>query len=296
VRGDPQGAALDAYFASVVTQLQDAVLERDAELLAVLLATHDRGFAPDWARPLLDQFRQLRRTLAFELQAEREAELAVVGEPPSIGETVPLRLRLATSSEPGIVVPGAAGGSAAARILATVTVDDLDCYGGRSRSEFSEILAVPADVAFDDGGRLELVFGIPPLPAEGCEREIGVACDLLPGTLLVDGRPVPNQRTRLGEIRLTAFPRGIDGVRAHPYTHLRNGLESGDPRHFDNVFLAARLMDEEFREDAIQTAIRHVRVGRPEVARVAMAALRELSGVRISVEDRDGWLAWSQTR
>lgn len=288
----PNARAVDAYYVSVVSQLQDALLERDPELLGALIAMHDRAGAPDWARERIAQFRWLVRGLRFELHAEAATTLELSGETPALGEAMAFRLRLGEAGEPGITVPGLDRGDAHARVLVSVVVQDEDCYGGRTRREFSEILPVEHTVRFDDGDELDLPFGLPELAPEGCYREVDVTCDLLPGQVLVDGEVVPGQRARLGRVRVPLFPRGIDSVRENPYTHLSRALELGDPKHFDNVFLAARLMDDGFRDDAVRKLIQRLRVGRADVGRVCMAALRELTGEPISVEDRDGWLQW----
>jgi hypothetical protein len=50
------------------------------------------------------------------------------------------------------------------------------------------------------------------------------------------------------------------------------------------------------RETAIALLLDQVRFGRADQARVAMAALRRLTGESLLVGDREAWLAWSQTR
>jgi hypothetical protein len=85
---------------------------------------------------------------------------------------------------------------------------------------------------------------------------------------------------------------GIESVRENPYANRRNALELADPQHFDNVFLAARLMKPDFREDAIAKLFEHLRVRRPSVARACTAVLGELTREPTAVGDRDAWLAW----
>src|SRR5690606_1265533 len=101
--GDPHLQVLDAYYASVVTQLRDAVLERQPERLAELLATHDRPFAPEWAKAQLAMFHPLVRVLEFEAHAARSASLSVVGETPPLGALVPLALRVPELRVHGLV-------------------------------------------------------------------------------------------------------------------------------------------------------------------------------------------------
>jgi hypothetical protein len=272
------------------------VLEREPELVEALLATHDRDVAPDWAKAQMREFRRVVRGLRFELHAEANAQLAIFGNAPPLGATVPMRLSLQSAGGRGITIPGADGRRAATRVAVEVVVRDDDCVGGGSRREFGEILVVPRSVNFDAGDTLQLDFAMPALVPEGCHRRVTVTCDLLPGTVLVDGRVLPSRSVRLGSRTFELFPAGIESVRENPYAHLRTALELADPQHFDNVFLAARLMKPDFREDAIAKLIEHLRVGRPVLTRVCTAALRELTSEQIAVGDRDGWLAWWQGR
>lgn len=291
----PGGAAADAYYQSVVQQLQDAVLERDPDQLAGLLATHDRDIAPAWAKPVMERFRGLVLPLRFERHAEANAVLEVVGGVPSLGRVVPMRLRVPAYAGAAFLLPGEDRRRVApTRVLVEVTTVDLDCFGGRFEREFTDLLPLEVSVDMEQGEALDVAFALPALEIEGCARMVDVHCSLVPGTAFVDGDPVPIQRVDLADLAFDLLPQGIEGVQEHPYTHLRNGLESSDVRHLDNVFLAALFMPAAFREAAIERCVEQVRNGRPVVARAAMAALRELTGRPISVEDRDGWLAWAQ--
>jgi hypothetical protein len=292
----PGGAAADAYYQSIVQQLQDAVLERDPDLLAGLLATHDRDVAPAWAKPVLERFRGLVLPLRFERHAAATAALEVVGGVPPLGRVVPMRLRVPPVPGMAFVLPGEERRRVApTRVLIEVTTVDLDCFGGRFEREFTDLLPLEDSVDMGEGEALDVAFALPALEIEGCARMVDVRCSLVPGTAFVDGEPVPIQSVELATLSFDLLPQGIEGVRTHPYTHLRNGLDSGDVRHLDNVFLAALFMPASFREAAIERCVEQVRNGRPVVARAAMAALREMTGRPISVDDRDGWLAWAQT-
>ena len=293
----PTVPAADSYYQSVVQQLQDAVLERNPDLLAGLLATHDRDIAPEWAKPVMERFRALVTPLRFERHAAATAELEVVGGVPPLGSVVPMRLRVPAYPGAGLVLPGEDRRRVAAtRVLVEVLTVDLDCFGGRFEREFTDLLPVAKSVEMDRGEALEVPFALPELRLEGCARLVEVRCSLVPGSALLDGEPAPLQAVALADVSFELLPRGIEGLVAHPYTHLRNGLESSDARHLDNVFLAARAMPASLREAAIERCVEQVRNGRPVVARAAMAALRELTGRTISLEDRDGWLAWAQAR
>ena len=54
----PSTAPVDAYYESVVGQMQQAVAERDVARLRALIGAHDDGRAPAWARARMRDFRE----------------------------------------------------------------------------------------------------------------------------------------------------------------------------------------------------------------------------------------------
>ena len=64
---DPKNRATTAFYASVLSQMHEALVDRDLELLRGVLATHDRASAPDWVRAQLSRYRSLAAGLEFEL-------------------------------------------------------------------------------------------------------------------------------------------------------------------------------------------------------------------------------------
>jgi len=69
-------------------------------------------------------------------------------------------------------------------------------------------------------------------------------------------------------------------------------LRSNETKHLDHVYLAAHLMPAEHRRAAAELLIERVRLGDRVQARACMAALAELTGAAISVDDRRAWLRW----
>ena len=83
---------------------------------------------------------------------------------------------------------------------------------------------------------------------------------------------------------------------ARPRPHVEQAIRLGDEGHFQHVFLAALFCTGPDRETAIGLLVDQVRLGTQAQSIVAMAALRAVTGVKHSVADREGWLAWWQLR
>lgn len=293
--GDAGGGPLDDYYRSIVAQLQESVVERNPDRVDALLATHDRTVAPDWAADAMASFRRLSAVLRSEAWCEEHAEIVMRSAPPALGEAVPLALRIPPGGAAGVSFPGLGERIAPARFSIGVRFVDRDCRGSRSESGAQDLLALAATVELAAVG-LDLPFDVPAIPPSGCERELVVTCELLPGARLLDGEAVPGQRSLLASARFALHPRGIERVHAAPLATLRAAIASRDPRHFDHVWLASRAMPAADRLAADEALIGALRLGPPDLAVVAAACLREASGAPIAPSDRDGWLAWWHAR
>jgi hypothetical protein len=104
------------------------------------------------------------------------------------------------------------------------------------------------------------------------------------------------QNDLIARTQLTQYPAGFEPIRAQPLATLRAGIRLGDPAHFVHVFLAATFAPATDRAAVLDLLVQWVRFGREDQARVAMAALREVTQEPIAVGDRDGWLAWWSRR
>jgi hypothetical protein len=292
---DPKDRAAVAFYTNVLTQVHEAFVDRDLELLRGVLATHDRASAPDWVRAQLSRYRTLAAGLEFELHVEEVAELAQEA-PAALGESVGFEFRVPTSPRPDVSIPGSGGegGLGPVRFLVRCEVEDFDCLGGRSRRAFSELLELPESEDFSSRDGLVMPFEIDGADAEGAYRRLRVEVDMMPGAILIGGVPVPIHRVACADAELALYPRGVELIRDNPYTNLREGLRSGDPAHFNHVFLAAHFMTDEFREDAVRQLIGHLRLGRPEQQQVIMASLSVLVGEEFRL--REDWLRWWQRR
>ncbi len=294
---DPQVRALNAYYADVVAQLQATLADRELDRLRILLATHDRPNAPEWARQQIARFRVLGEGLQFELHAAQSTVLRAVADPlPPVGAPLEVELVLDGSPVPGIVVPGTDDFAEPARLLVTWRVVDENAFGDRFTRKFDQVVALPDSVDFDRGESFRFRHEVPGLTPEGARRQVDVFIDLAPGRLRLDGDPLPNTRVRLGHRTFEMWPEGVEVVRRNPYTNLREAIVKGEPEVYDHILVAAHLMDEEFVEDAIARSIEGVRNGVPSLARVCGHALQVLTGAEITADDRAGWLRWWQAR
>lgn len=293
------------YYQSILMQMQDAVLERHPERLQSLCDQNDRASAPFWASEQIGRFRRIARILnALEFIAahatidDREAQAS----PVAIGQRMPLVFAMPASAGSALeraklqgVSLRSGGGKAAARFQVQVEVVDRDSLGGRLKRSFGQILPLPEDVDLATES-LRMPFDVDALAPEGVLREVDVRIDLLPGNVLVDGESLPNVRALCARRRFELLPRGHEIIREAPLRTLRNALRSVDPRHADNLFLAAHFMPESDRPAAEAALIERVRLGAHVQARAAMAALAVLSDEPISVEDREAWLLWWRDR
>lgn len=295
-RDTESGRAVDAYYASVLAQLRDASLERDAERVRDLLAAHDRPTAPTWARASLQRFRGVARGLEIEQHLLAAGRVDLIEPDVAIGEVVALEFRVPPLTR-GELPPGGLGfpDESPLRLVVHCVAEDRDVFGGTSRRSFSDVV-VAASGAVDLADEFVVAFRVDALPAEGVIRRLVVRLDVAPGALRIGDAVVPLRGGRCASRELELYPRGVESVRASPYTSLRNGLASGDPAHFAHVHLAARFMPAELREDASRLLIQTVRLGRADACRVATTALSIMTGEPHSIADRDAWLRWWSRR
>ena len=119
---------------------------------------------------------------------------------------------------------------------------------------------------------------------------------LLPGFVQMEGQRAPVRSVRLVRTRVQQWPRGYLPIRDKPLIALQAAMQIGDAPHFPHVWLAATFASPAEREKAAAMLIDWVRLGRPDQAIVAMASLRACGAAQIQIGDRDGWLAWWQSR
>lgn len=299
--GGEQEAARDQFYSSILGQMNEAVVDRDASRLGQLLAQHDEPRAPSWAKKKFDRFRELLGALAFYSHAAETGDVRpavadavqLEGGPwrvDRLGEAVPVRFRLDAGSHGAVRMLGR--GRTAFRF--TFTLTDHDVAGGRTDRVLQEIVRLDRSLRLgtaDDGLVLETV--IPAARLRGVRRDVRVEVELLPGLLEIDGERVPAQRVRCATARVELYPQGTAAVRAQPLRTLRAAIRrGGDEGVFPHVALATFYMPAVDREAAVDELIGWLRVSNRDQVRVATAALRAVTGVGLPLDERERWLAW----
>ncbi|MEM7202137.1 MAG: hypothetical protein AAF628_17850 [Planctomycetota bacterium] len=280
---------VDRYYASIVQQLHEAVTERDVEQARTLLAQHDRKDAPVWVRERMGGFRAAVRGLEFAAFVVGATRVGPRVAPGAVGAPLDLAVELVGAPTED-AAPAAASGVLA--FWAHVELRDTDAFGSRTRHATSQILRVPADHQWGPASVVSLPFRVD-VPGLGVvRRELRVDVELLPGLVRIGDASCPVPRLPAATHASTHFPRGVDPIREQPLRTLRNALQRGTSRYFGHLFLAASFMPATDRHEAADALIDWVRLGNRVRARVAMGCLRELTGVDLSVEDREGWLRW----
>ena len=282
------------YYLSIFEQMQEALGDRDLPRLRGLLRAHDGKQAPSWAVEGIDRFFTASLGLEFEAHAAAHSGIEVSGDVGPIGAPVRYEFRLDLPPDRDVVLdhPEIEG----LNFLATLEVKDHDAYGGLTSHRASRILQLLARETRHAPLRTEALFAATFDEANAVVRELRATVELLPGTVLIDGRAAPVQRAELVESELFLYPDGVTAIQDDPLRTLRNAIALGDVEHHPHQYLAARFMPESDRAEAMEMLIERVRLGDPGQARVAMAALAVMTSVDLPVGDRDGWLAWWKGR
>lgn len=286
--------AVDAYFGSVIEQMQEAAQEGDLARLLGLLAAHDDERAPSWARQRFAAYRDVGRALAFEARLPELTEIELQSAERALGAPLRFVVRMRGPDDADVQL-APVGNAFATNVLVSIAMVDHDCLGTRAERRSSVVLQPDSRVRLR-AEPMVLPFMVAAEHGGASVRKLQLRAELLPGRIEIDGRGVPNRRVLLAEHALELFPAGVEPIREQPLRTLRNALQLGDAPHFPHVFLATWLMPAQDRDSAIELLVQRVRLGRPDQARCAMAALGVLTGERLTVEDRDGWLRWWQAR
>ncbi|MEZ5965285.1 MAG: hypothetical protein R3F56_15740 [Planctomycetota bacterium] len=286
----------DFYYQSVVTQLQQAWIDRDRAYLARLLDTHDRADAPPWAQERMQVFRNILTVMDFEETVRDRGRLDLPEPLPALGE--PLRLTMRLGPLPGVAVRLLGGDDPArARFILVFRLVDRDAFGDEVANSNNLVLDLSAPVDFAAGQAVEVPVAVD-VPSQGSIlRRVELEVFWMPGHVEIDGINLPNRKVRCAVGQCELLPRGIDKVEAQPRVVLEAALRLGDAAHFPHVYLAARELaragSDADRETATAKLVDRVRLGSSVQARSAMAALGLLhpDAVRAAA-DRTAWLQW----
>lgn len=292
----------------VLRRLEQAVAERDLDEVVRLLDSYERTNLPDWVRARLGGYRAISHGLAFQRHAATTSTLqlvaaggdgvvapaVVLAATPAIGE--PLRLEFALPASPVSTRLGSSDDADPIGFFVAVSVEDVYVDGGTGLQKRQSFVWVPATVELAGDVVLRLPIGLELPAGDAVQRSVHVRIDLLPGYVQTAGVRAPVQRTTLTAASFTQWPRGYESIAKAPLVTLREAIRLGDEGHFQHVFLAALFCSGPDRDVAIGLLVDQVRLGTQAQSIVAMAALRAVTGVKHSVADREGWLAWWQLR
>ena len=297
---------LQEFYDGVYLRLNEAHQEQDLALMQALLANYEREDVSEAIAQRLAGFRALAMGLEFELHAVAQARLRAAvpaGEDPvDDGQEPAASEEIGKVSHYELVLPPLAG---VAVKLGGGSVDDPIAFGvdvrirdyyldGSSRTHEDGDVVLLSETVLLQNQPLRLPLELDLGPSAAVKRELDLRIDLLPGYLGIADRRVPVRRTTLAARSDTQWPQGLLGVRDKPLQVLRDAMAIGDASRFMHVRLAAEFASADKQQEVRRALIDWVRLGRPDQAMVAMAALAATTDVAIPVGDRDGWLAWWQ--
>lgn len=307
--GAPEGSdpALVEFYRSILLQIGEAHRERDYERMRTLVDAYLVDVAPDWATERLVGFRQLSYGLQFELHAAESAVLAQVVMPSdsvpadalpadTVGAPLDFELRLA-APEDGEWRLGAKDDADPVAFRVTVLIRERFLDGSARTVEDAEVVRLERSI---DLATEPLVLPVRfDLGSSSCvRREVELFAELLPGYVQHGDSRAPVRQTRLAKARATQWPKGHEALRKEPLAALRRAMERGDREQFLRVRVAAEFAGKADLPTVERLLMDWVRLGTPEQARIAMAALHDLdrTGSSPKVGDRDAWLSWWESR
>lgn len=272
-------------------------LAPDLETLRSLLQSYRRDDGPAWVRATLQGYADAEQGLTFELHAARASRLeAVVTE--GVGDEIGEPLHLDFVLPPLPDGPTHLGGDDSDEPVAfrvAVEIEDRFVDGSTRTHRQAERLRLPTSMELaTEPLRLGVTIDLPVSAA--VRRTIHARADLWPGYVGRNGRRVPVRQTTLAATVATQWPRGYEPIREKPLLTLREAIRRGDAAHFPHVYLGAVMAPPADREAVLTLLVDQVRLGRPDQALVAMAALAALTDVAAPIGDRERWLAWWQSR
>lgn len=300
--GDRRGALWNELYKGVLQRLQEAAEAGDVALIDALLDSYDKPDVPAAIADQLRGYRSVARGLEFQQHLVATARLQLVAGAPSapvdaeppLGEALQLELRVPAGDVP--IVLGGRDDPDPVGFAVAVTVEDDFVDGSSHSSHSEEFLRLPRAIELGGGAALTLPIEIDAVAGEAVRRRVLVRIDLMPGYVLVRGQRSPVERVAVGAGSWTQWPRGHEVIAKTPLAALRTALAKFHEGNFASAYVAALLVRPEQRDAAMALLIDAVRFGRADQAQVAMAALRQVSGVDLPVGDRDAWLSWWQGR
>ena len=230
-------------------------------------------------------------------QGAPEGQAAPAPADPSatIGEALEFELRVPTPPDG----PWRLGGKDERDPVAfrvTVVIRDRFLDGSMRKVEDAEVVRLDRSVEL---AAEPLVLPVRfELGSSSCaRREVELFAELLPGYVQAADSRAPVRLTSLAKARVVQWPKGHEAVRKDPLAALRRAMERGDRDHFLHVRVASEFAAGKDLSATEDLLMGWVRLGTPEQALVAMAALREIDATATApIGDRDAWLSWWESR
>jgi hypothetical protein len=296
--GEEDGV-LAGFYANVLERMHEAYGERDAngapsgiDSLQRLLLLYRNDGVPGWAKQRMDGFAAAAEGAVFERHV-RSASRILVPQPVPLGENLVVRLQV--DGLPGSTIR--LGGEEEDKpFFLSAWFEFADTYvdGSTRRQEGEAVVRLPRSHDLTLATPLELPLELGAAPAGAVRRKVAIRIEMLPGHVGGADMSCPVRRAPMARGEAEQLPLGADKLRAAPLASLREAMAIGDAQRFPAVYLSACFLPPDQRREGMELLVQWVRLGRPDQARVAMAALRELSGEPITVGDRERWLAWWQ--
>jgi hypothetical protein len=314
------GDAVNAYYDTVFAQMRGAWRSGGLDglkELRFLIKQHKRDEMVGTAAQRMSQFELLADGLEFDLQLPELCRIVHLNPSTSLDTAQKFELRLSQKGERVLECGGP--GKQELVLRAVVTLRDFDVSGQFVEMEDSLPLRVSERKRLTGGAEMVLPFELPGARSEAVVRELVVRVELLPCLVTLDGRDVPvsqpgrnrmateeveklspKQRiaysrsgfTHCAVLDVMSYPAGYEAIQKAPLATMREAQRRGDAKYFKHTFLAAHFMPPKDRDNAMGLLINHVRTGTASQARVAMGALRLLSGQDMGINERRAWLVW----
>ena len=294
------------FYTGILRRLQEAAEEGDVELLESLVESYDQPNIPESVAQHLAGFRAIGRGIRFREHCVREASLGLrkplavaqtspTSEPkvPALGADLQLDLRLPAMAS--TVVLGGLRERDPIGFSVSVTVDDEYVDGSRRSLHTDGVVWVPESFELKADRELTLPIDVDAVAGDAVRRHVTVRVDMR-GHIQMDGVRSPVKSTTIGAASYTQWPVGYEIIQGQPLRALQAGLADFQSNNFPSVYLASLMIAEQDRHVASAALMDQVRFGRVDQAQVAMAALKQVTGLSIAIGDRDSWLFWWQSQ
>ena len=294
------------FYTGILRRLQEAADDGDVELLESLVASYDQPNIPQSVAQHLTGYRAIGRGIRFRQHCVREASLGLrmplapaqetpASEPkvPALGADLQLELRVPAMAR--AVVLGGLRERDPIGFSVSVTVDDEYVDGSRRSLHTDGVVWLPESFQLDADRELILPIDVDAVAGDAVRRHVTIRVDMR-GHIQMDGIRSPVKSTTIGAASYTQWPVGYEIIQDQPLRALQTGLADFQSTNFASVYLASLMIPENDRHLASAALMDQVRFGRADQSQVAMAALKQLTGLSIAIGDRDSWLFWWQSQ